>query len=43
LNTKLARARFELVTPEGPIVARSHAAALEIGTHDANHGVRMYT
>jgi hypothetical protein len=25
-----------------PIVARSHKAALELGTHDPHHGVRMY-
>jgi hypothetical protein len=42
LNTKLARARFELMTSAGSIVAHSRVAALEIGTHDARHGVRMY-
>jgi hypothetical protein len=43
LNSKLARARIE-VTLRGrtPIVLASERAALEIGTHDANHGVRMY-
>lgn len=43
LNTKLARARLELRIPgEAPMVATSRAAALEIGTHDRQHGVRMY-
>jgi hypothetical protein len=43
LNSKLARARIE-VTLRGraPIVLASDRAALEIGTHDAAHGVRMY-
>jgi hypothetical protein len=43
LNTKLARARLELRLPgRDPVVATSRAAALEIGTHDRQHGVRMY-
>jgi hypothetical protein len=43
LNSKLARARVELSMPGGEkIVASSRAAALEIGTRDARHGVRMY-
>lgn len=43
LNTKIARARLELRIPgEAPIVATSRAAALEIGTRDREHGVRMY-
>ena len=43
LNSKLSRAdvRFE-VMGRPPIVLKSHAAALEIGTRDAEHGVRMY-
>lgn len=43
LNTKLAHARLELTLPGGRIVvATSRAAALEIGTRDRQHGVRMY-
>jgi len=43
LNTKLARARLELSLPGGRVVvATSRAAALEIGTRDRQHGVRMY-
>lgn len=43
LNTKLARARLELRLPGAqPIVATSRAGALEIGTRDREHGVRMY-
>ena len=43
LNTKIAHARIEL-TMRGrpPMVVRSRAAALEIGTRDPSHGVRMY-
>ena len=43
LNTKIAHARIEL-TMRGrpPMVVRSRAAALEIGTRDSDHGVRMY-
>ncbi|HSO31294.1 MAG TPA: tocopherol cyclase family protein [Labilithrix sp.] len=43
LNTKLARARLELRLPgAAPLVATSRAGALEIGTRDREHGVRMY-
>jgi hypothetical protein len=43
LNTKLARARLELRLPgRPPVVATSRAGALEIGTRDHQHGVRMY-
>jgi hypothetical protein len=43
LNTKLARARVEIDLPGGrSIVANSRAAALEIGTRDPRHGVRMF-
>jgi len=43
LHTELARARVELSLPGGrTIVATSRAAALEIGTRDTRHGVRMY-
>jgi hypothetical protein len=43
LNTKLAHARLEVALPGRPArVFTSRAAALEIGTHDASHGVRMY-
>lgn len=43
LNTKIARARVELTLPgEGRLVATSRAAALEIGTRERQHGVRMY-
>jgi hypothetical protein len=42
LNSKLAsaRVRFE---PKGraPLTLTSRAAALEVGTRDADHGVRM--
>jgi hypothetical protein len=43
LNSKLSRAnvRFE-VLGRPPVVLRSRAAALEIGTRDAEHGVRMH-
>jgi hypothetical protein len=41
LNTKLARGRIEIGTPAGKLVAHTRAAALEIGTHDERHGVRM--
>ncbi len=43
LNSKLARARIE-VTLRGraPIVLASDRAAFEVGTHDPQHGVRMY-
>jgi hypothetical protein len=43
LNTKLAHAEVELtVRGRAPFTARSRAAALEIGTMDPRHGVRMY-
>jgi hypothetical protein len=43
LNTKLARARLELRFPDGETVtAISRAAALEIGTIQTDHGIRMY-
>jgi Tocopherol cyclase len=45
LNTKIARVRLELrLAGEGgrPLVATSRAGALEIGTRDPQHGVRMY-
>jgi len=43
LNSKIARARLRF-TPRGraPLVLTSDAAALEIGTHDPRHGIRMY-
>jgi hypothetical protein len=42
LNSKLASARVELITRGGsPLVLTSRAAALEIGTRDAHHGVEM--
>jgi hypothetical protein len=42
LNSKLAQARLELSLPGGEtITATSRAAALEIGTRDKSHGVRM--
>jgi len=43
LNTKLAQAEVELtVQGRAPFTVRSRAAALEIGTMDPRHGVRMY-
>lgn len=43
LDTKLARARIELRLPgRPPVLATSRAGALEIGTRDREHGVRMY-
>jgi len=43
LNSKLADASLRF-TPRGrsPLVLTSESAALEIGTHDAGHGIRMY-
>jgi hypothetical protein len=43
LNSKIARANVKF-TPRGrsPIHLTSDAAALEIGTHDGSHGIRMY-
>jgi hypothetical protein len=43
LNSKIARARLRLSRPgRAPLVVTSHAAALEIATKDATHGIRMY-
>ena len=43
LDTKLARTRLELHLPgRPPVVATSRAGALEIGTREREHGVRMY-
>lgn len=43
LNSKLARARVRFeARGRAPLVLTSDAAALEIGTRDADHGVRMY-
>ena len=43
LNTKIASARIELtVRGRAPLFLYSRAAALEIGTQDPAHGVRMY-
>ncbi len=43
LNSKLAQARLEIgIRGRAPFVVRSRAAALEIGTLDPTHGVRMY-
>ena len=43
LNSKLARAHVRLeVRGRPPVVLNSRAAALEIGTRDDAHGVRMY-
>ena len=43
LNTKLARARLELCFADGETVTTtSRAAALEIGTIQSDHGIRMY-
>lgn len=42
LNSKIARAELTLTPTDGPVVhATSRAAALEIGTKDAGHGVKM--
>ncbi|MDB4944058.1 MAG: hypothetical protein JWP97_3592 [Labilithrix sp.] len=42
LDTKLARVRLELALPGKPkAVVTSRAGALEIGTRDRDHGVRM--
>lgn len=43
LNSKIARADVRFA-PRGraPLHLTSNAAALEIGTHDAAHGIRMY-
>ncbi len=43
LNSKLANAKVTFtLSGRAPIVARSHKAAIELGTHDGQHGVRMY-
>jgi hypothetical protein len=43
LGTKLARAHLELHLPGGEkLTATSRSAGFEIGTHEADHGVRMY-
>jgi hypothetical protein len=43
LNSKLAHAKLEVeVKGRAPFTADSRAAALEIGTTDVSHGVRMY-
>ena len=43
LNTKIGRARVEIEAHgHAPFVRRSSSAALEIGTMDPHHGVRMY-
>jgi hypothetical protein len=43
LNSKLARATLRFAAHgRAPLVLTSDAAALEIGTHDAGHGIRMY-
>jgi len=43
LNSKLARAHVRLeVRGRPPVALQSRAAALEIGTRDSEHGVRMY-
>jgi hypothetical protein len=43
LNTKIGRARVELaLRGRAPFVVHSSAAALEIGTMNPDHGVRMY-
>jgi hypothetical protein len=43
LNSKLANARLEIeIRGRAPNTFRSRAAALEIGTTDPTHGVRMY-
>lgn len=42
LNSKIAVAELTLSPKDGPVVrARSRAAALEIGTKDGGHGVKM--
>ncbi len=43
LNSKIAHARLRVALPgRAPLVLTSDAAALEIGTKDPTHGVRMY-
>ncbi len=43
LNSKIARGRLRLeVKGRAPLEAHTRAAALEVGTRDPGHGVRMY-
>ena len=43
LNSKLARAHVRLdIRGRPPVSLHSRAAALEVGTRDSEHGVRMY-
>lgn len=43
LNSKLANARLKItLRGRAPFVVRSRAAALEVGTHDTKHGIRMH-
>lgn len=42
LNAKLAHAELRVRLPGAPMELRSHAAALEIGTRRADHGVTMH-
>lgn len=43
LNSKIARARLRFAPPgRAPLELTSDAAALEIGTHEPRHGIRMY-
>jgi hypothetical protein len=43
LNSKLAHAKLEIaIAGRAPFTVHSRAAALEIGTTDVNHGIRMY-
>jgi hypothetical protein len=43
LNSKIARATLRFAAHDrSPLLLTSDAAALEIGTHDAAHGARMY-
>jgi hypothetical protein len=42
LNSKIARGRLRIELPGKPALElRTDSAALEIGTKDPNHGVRM--
>ena len=43
LNSKIARARITFrAAGRAPLLVTSDAAALEIGTHEPRHGIRMY-
>jgi len=43
LNTKIAHGRIRIEQPgSSPVDLTTRAAALELGTHDAHHGVKMY-